>query len=198
MENSVNQNKAVDRITDEIIKSAKTYAENVENDAETYYLETVSQAEKEASDYALSQRKEAKKQAEEIISRKSTLAKLEARKNLLSARQKLVEIVYKRAVNKLNEMDKGEYEEFIISLIGSYAEEGDEVLLPENSKLSAEEVERTEIVKSKRLTVRSGGKFNGGIMLVGKKFDKDLSFTALCDSIREKTESEIADELFKD
>ncbi len=198
MENVENQKKPVDRITDEIRKSAELYAESLSAEAEKYYSETVNKAEAEASDYLISQREEAKKQAEEIISRKSTLAKLEARKNLLGARQKLVETVFKRAVNKLNEMDKSDYKDFIISLISSYAEEGDEVLLPENCKLSVEEIESADIVKSKGLTVKGGGKFNGGIMLVGKKFDKDLSFTALCDSVREKAESEIADKLFKD
>ncbi|MBO4262280.1 MAG: V-type ATP synthase subunit E [Clostridia bacterium] len=196
MESGIMHADAGQALVDKIISEAEETAETLAEAAETYYSETVEKAEEQAAEYSAAQKAKAEEQAKELLSRKNTLFALERRKAYLAAKQSLVQTVYVRAVNKLNAMDKAEYLAFVDKLVGENAESGETVIISEDCPLSEEEVAAQKSVKALGLSVKKCGKFGGGIVLSGKKADKDLSFKSLCDSVRETTEAEIAHKLF--
>lgn len=184
-----------DAIVERIISDGKKESEKIIADAEAYAENAVAEAEKSASEYILKERESAKLAAEDVFSGKRTLSALEEKKIILRAKQELVETVYLRAKQKLLKMGKEEFSVFIEKLVSTYGEEGDEVVLPENSPLTVSEAENLPPIKKLGLKVMTGN-IEGGIVLSGKNCDKDLTFSAILESVREKTEAEIASKLF--
>ena len=182
-------------LIERILSEGKEEAAKIIADAKEYALNAVRAAEQAAEENIKSERAAIKRAAEDLEAGKRTLSALEEKKIILGAKQELVETVYLRAEQKLNKMQKNEFLTLIDRLIAEYAEEGDEVVLAENSPAKAEEVAALGSVKKLALKIRTGGKV-GGIILSGKTCDKDLSFKALLGALREKTEAETAAELF--
>ncbi|MBO4323529.1 MAG: hypothetical protein J5836_02590 [Clostridia bacterium] len=183
-------------LIDRIISDGKEEALKIVSDAEKYAENIVSEAEKTAAEIIAKERAEAKRASEDVAAGKRTLSALEEKKILLRARQELVETVYLRAEQKLKKMNKEEFLAFTEKLVGEYAEAGETVIIAENSPATAEEVGELSSVKKLALKVAGGGAFGGGIILSGKTCDKDLTFAGLLESLRERTEAEIAAELF--
>ncbi len=188
---------AEDALIAKIISDGEEEAAKILAAADKYYDETVQKAENAASEYIEAQRAETEAYIKNLKDGKETLGNLESKKILLAARQSLVETVYKRAVNKLGELNKKDCLDLIGKLISEYAEQGETVILPKDGEITAEEVSALDVVQKLGLKVEKTGMHGGGIILSGKQFDKDLSFAALADSVREKTESEVARKLFE-
>jgi hypothetical protein len=82
-------------------------------------------------------------------------------------------------------------------LLKEYAEEGDELYFAENFAF-ATEVKLLPVVQEKKLTFSSERlAIDGGVKLIGKRADKDLSFGALLASDRETYQAELALEIFQ-
>ena len=185
-----------DALVKRIVADGKAEAAKIISDAEKIAAETVDAAERQAAEYAEKQRASALAAVKDLEDGKRTLGAIEEKKILLGAKQRLVETVYLRVVQKLNKMTKAEFLALADKLISKYAEKGETAVLSENCPASAEEVEALPSAKALGLKASGGGKFGGGIMLSGKSCDKDLSFAALCAAARENTEAEVAAELF--
>ena len=69
-------------------------------------------------------------------------------------------------------------------------------MISKNAPFSASDAEGLPAAKRLSLKAQMTGDFSGGIILSGRKFDKDLTFKALCETEREKLEAEIAEKLF--
>ena len=196
METEVTGATAEQALIDTIIADAVADAEKIALSAQYYYDQTVSNATEEADKYLSMQAETAAKKAEDVIKRGQTLASLEARKTLLAARQALVEEVFSRVGKMLESMGKAEYSGFIDKLISAHAEKGDKIILSVNAPISASEAENLPSAKKLGLKAEKTGEFGGGIVLSGDKFDKDLTFAAVCAALKEKYEAEIALKLF--
>ena len=86
---------------------------------------------------------------------------------------------------------------FIIRLLEQNAENGDQIVFSRDKVLCEQDLIRQEIVAKKNLTfLKREGDFIGGIMLVGKVCDKDLSFGALVEEHQESIVEKITAELF--
>ena len=114
----------------------------------------------------------------------------------MTAKQSLVEEVFSLALENLVKMDQADYLALINKLVEGYAEKGDVIVLSENAPVSTREVEALPSVKKLSLKAEKTGKFEGGLVLSGKAFDKDLTFRALCEAEKERSEAEIAKKLF--
>ena len=139
---------------------------------------------------------EAEKEGAELIEKRETLARLEVKKRLLSAKQDVLSGVYRRALGKLSSLSENQYLELLQNLIVRYAEEGERVVFAADCPIQREKLERLAVIKERRLTPVFGGKFRGGLKIEGISCDKDLSFDALVASVREETEAEISAALF--
>ena len=179
-----------------IVSDAEKRAEEIVFEAKFYADDLNEKANAEAAALSDEIAKKAAKEAEDIKKAKETLSAIENKKTYLTAKQNAVEMVYLRALEKLSAMKKDEYLALIGGLVEKYAEEGDLVILSESAPLTVNDVLALAPVKKLSLKVEKTGKFDGGIYLSGKVFDKDLSFKALCEEEKEKSEVEISKKLF--
>lgn len=186
---------ACEALGEKIVSEAKAEATRILEEAQKYYDEVVSEAERSAEEYLSAERKATEAAAESVRSRRATLAAIDGKKAVLSAKQELVGTVYLRAVNKLKAMPKEEYLSFVLGLIEKHAEKGETVVISSDAPFSAEDVAKSDVVVRLALKVRAE-EIGGGIVIEGEKFDKDLSFASLVAAIREKTEAEVAERLF--
>jgi len=195
MEANINVNSE-QALLDAIIADAEAEAAKTLAAADEYYAQTVDKARVEANEYIAEQAKNADAKAEDVLKRRATLAALETKKTFLAARQALVEEVFSRAQKMLSRMDDADYLKLLDRLIAENAVSGDVAIISAKCALTPEQVEALESAKKLGLKVEKTGAFEGGLILSGEKFDKDLTFKVLCESMREKAESEVAQKLF--
>ncbi|MDE7395172.1 MAG: V-type ATP synthase subunit E [Clostridiales bacterium] len=142
----------------------------------------------------------ANKAASETVERGKSLCALEARKTMLAAKQQLIDRAYKEAERKILNMTDPVYREFIGDLIVKYAEDGDRVVVAERDvrRLHADFIAELAQKAGKTITLseqtHSG---NGGVILTGKQVDKNLTLDALLHELRQKTQGQAANRLFK-
>ena len=196
MDNESNVSTAEQKLLDAIISDAQADAAKTFGNAESYYAETVKKAEDDAKKYVDAAISTAEKKAKEIVERKATLAALESRKTFLAAKQALVEEVFSRAEKLMEAMKEKDYLDFIEGLIKNNAEKGDVIVLSKNCPITEKQAEDLPAAKKLSLKAQKSGDFGGGIVLSGEKFDKDLTFRALCEMKKEASEAEIAEKLF--
>ena len=138
-----------------------------------------------------------KKDCSDLIERRVTLAELDKRKLLLQTKQTAIDDVISSAHKKLCALKKADYLNFVLSLIEKYAEDGDQIVLSSDKVLCASDLTGASVVKSKNLTVaEKPGAFLGGVLLVGKISDKDLTFASVLEEERERLTEKITAELF--
>ena len=179
-----------------IISDAELRAEKIVSDAKSFFGSAVSRAEEEAAALKQNAAVSCAAQCEVIKRARATLSAIETKKTFLTAKQAIVEKVFSRALEKLVAISAAEYLALIDKLVKNHAEKGDVVVLSESAPVTALEVKALPSVEKLSLKVEKTGKFEGGIVLSGKVFDKDLSFKALCEAEKEKIEAEIAKKLF--
>lgn len=183
-------------IIDSIISDAATYAEQVRLRAQKAADKTVSDAKAETDAFLAQKGQETQKECAAVIANKRTLINLETKKLKLKAKRDVMDKVYSRAVEILESSDKKTYLALIEALVNKNAEDGDTLVFANNVPFGIKDVENLDAVKSKKLHIKGGGDFGGGIVLEGKHFDKRLTFAALVEDLRRETESELSEKLF--
>ena len=199
MDNALNNSlaeKNAEALIQGIVADARAEADKMIAEANAYKERAISEAEKKAEAFLAEAASNAKKDAEILIGRGRNASELESRKTLLAAKQKIVGEVFSAAKQRLLNMGKDEYLALIERLIKTYAEKGDKVIISKNAPLSADDVSALSSSKALALLCEKSGDFNGGIVLSGAKFDKDLTFSALIEAEREVFESQAAAKLF--
>ncbi|MBP5466259.1 MAG: V-type ATP synthase subunit E [Clostridia bacterium] len=180
-----------------IIESAENKARDNVHAAEEYAVSVKEQATEWAKSYSDAQEKALKKETADIVDRRKIVAGLDVRKALLKARQDVINGIYERAEQKLCKVDKKTYLKLVLAKISEFADEGDEVVLSCDGVISEKDILDSAVCKEKRLTVcKKQGKFYGGVMLVGKTCDKNLTFHEIISVEKERTAPIIAKEIF--
>ena len=187
---------AKDALVKKIVDDAAAKSVAILKEAKDYCEKAIAEAKQTARDMKAAEASRAKKDADKIIENKQTLSSIETKKATLTYKREIVESVYSRTVELMKKMSKTEYSALIAALIDKYAEEGDTVILSKNAPLSSDEVKKMKKASSLGLAVQKTGEFDGGMVLAGKKFDKDLTFSALVEAVKEETETEVAEKLF--
>ncbi len=187
-------------IINSIISEAEKKAEGIVNDAlaekDALLQQTRNSLEKERQQRI----RAAKEQAERAAERKLTLAALDGRKQLLAAKQAVIDKVYEAAIIKMLNMTDNVYREFIGELVKRYADDGDEIMISERDakRLNYDWATSLGAAIGKDLTLSGRPhKGKGGIVLVGYKCDKNLTFETIVKQLRSSTEGEIAARLFR-
>ncbi|MBQ9513928.1 MAG: V-type ATP synthase subunit E [Clostridia bacterium] len=180
-----------------IKEDAELKVKSIVDASEKAYKEKIDEANAWAKDYENAQEDLLKRDATDIITRKMTLCDLEVRKISLFYKQQTVKKVFASAYDMLLSMRKKEYLNFVNKLLTANAEDGDEIVLSCDGVLTEKDLSALEIVKSKNLTVsKKTGDFKGGIYLIGKVCDKDLTFSKVVEEKEEDWSKKIADRLF--
>ena len=142
---------------------------------------------------------EARKAGEEVVRRRLTVADLEVKKLLLSAKKQAVDEAFEESLKKLLALPKEEYTALVGSMIASAADDGDVVVISENDKnvLTKAVFDKISAKIGKKLTLSDTfGNFKGGVMLLGKGVDKNLTFESELALLRDEVEPEVAKIMF--
>lgn len=177
---------------DAIIKANSTLEEGAAR-AKT----TIDNAVRDADVYKRDNMAESYVERDEIIKRKTTVASLEVKKLVLQAKKQIVDKAFDEAA-KLIKSDEKAYKNLIERML-SFVEDGDEIVLSEfDEKLVSDEfVEKAVKKLGKKATIsEKRGSFKGGIKLVGKNTDKNLTLEAELAEFRREEESVVAQILF--
>lgn len=138
----------------------------------------------------------AEKEASLILERRATVARLDGKKHLLSAKQTLIKRVFARAEQMLEQLSGEKYLALINAQLEKYAENGNIVILSKNACLTESDLNALSVCQKLSLTVKKCGDFGGGIIIEGAKKDYDLTFKALCAQAEETYAGEVARKLF--
>ena len=183
-------------IVDKIIADANEEAKAIIADAEKKAEATVAAASSRAERRLQGEKVAAEKRADSILEGKAATARLDSAKILLGEKRAVIDEVYARALKEMQNLGKAEVLHLVSKLLEEYAEEGDEVLFAENFKY-APEASKLDIIKEKKLKVSAKrADIDGGILLVGKNSDKNLSYSALLSQDREENQADIAAKIF--
>jgi len=196
--------KLIDKIRQDGLKQADVIKKDSLIERQRILKQAELEAEKKKNDIIQSGLQEAKSKAEHII----TIAKLEARKEILSAKQKLIDICFEKAKNDILTMDNKSYHRLIKELILTQIDKKYEdfiLILSEkdNKRLNPAVLikEITLALKEKGRNVRielsnQPGSFNTGFMLKKDKQTKNFSLDMIFRIKRSDWEIDIAEILF--
>ena len=184
-------------IIKKILQDAHDKAKCILETAEYERGLALSSAKDWVDDYLKKERENLKKECKDVVDRRLTLAQLDGRKLLLQTKQKLIEEVFSVALNTLKKLPKKEYFVLVMKNIEKHAETGDTIVLSHDGVLTEKDFSDKSVIKEKSLIISGErGDFDGGVLLVGKNCDKDLSFKSLLDEKRESVILSITESLF--
>lgn len=189
------QQKIIDKILSDATHDAGEMLSEALKKAEALVAAKQSEADAE---YDLSV-EEARKAGEEVVRRRLTVADLEVKKLLLSAKKQAVDEAFEESLKKLLALPKEEYTALVGSMIASAADDGDVVVISENDKnvLTKAVFDKISAKIGKKLTLSDTfGNFKGGVMLLGKGVDKNLTFESELALLRDEVEPEVAKIMF--
>lgn len=187
--------KGKEAIIDSIINDAKAEAERIKAQATEQADKITSAAAAEAKEAAARVVKEAVGKAKEASSRAVASAEMEVGKYALGLKQDIISRCFGAALDKLGALDDKKY----LSLMGALlacAEDGDEVIVSKADKNRVTEAFVANAAKGKKVTLSAGGDFVGGVILSSDKYDKNLTFEALLDEMKEEILPDVAEILF--
>lgn len=185
-----------DAIIQKIISDAQDRADKTLSDANEKARLIWAEAQSESEKALIDCEKDCDKAEAELIERKKTLARLESRKIMLSARQKAVEKSFDACLSSLLKMPNEEYVSYIRARADKYARKGDVLILSKNAPAFVFDEIKKHV--SDGLSVEKTGDFKGGLVIAGTKTDYDFTFESTVKDYADKYSGETARELFKD
>lgn len=191
--------KGKEAIINKIIKDAQRIANSTLEEGGQKAQQIIADAENDARLYRAKNRQESTKEREDILRRRITVANLEVKKLLLSAKQQIIGKAFAESVEALRSDAEG-YKKLLECML-SYAEDGDILTVAKCDKdiLTKDFAEKTAKKKGIALTLNKlYGEFSGGIILSGKGADKNLTLEVELASLRDEIEPEVAAMLFGD
>lgn len=182
-------------IIDKILLDAQTQCEQILQQA-NQKADDIRNKAQQTIDKQLEQLQEKLKQdSVDIVNNTLSNARLDASKYALQQKQQLIDKVFQECYNKLVALQGKEYQQFVVSLLRQYAENGEIVRIrKEDSKLITQ-----DLISScgKQLTLsKEYIDIDGGVVLEGNGYDKNLSLSMLIKYQREQHELSVAKILF--
>ncbi len=130
-------------------------------------------------------------------------AKLDARKDILSTKQDILDKVFEAAKSKLKAMPENEYIDWLVSLICKISDGTGEIILSKQDK----QLEDKIIAKAREALLASGKKpeltisaesrnIDAGFVLIDGKTEVNCSISALMELKRQEIATKVAEQLF--
>lgn len=196
---------AIKDIKEKIISNAKIEANKIIDEANNKAKEIKEKGEKEARDI---KSKILNKIDQEILLKKGkiiTEANLEAKKNILAAKQKIIEETFNKALEKITNLDDKPYCNFIKKIILDNIEKGDETIFI--SPLDKDRVSK-DFIRDINYKLEAKGKkgnlklspsylqIKGGVVIGSNNIRKNSSLELIFKKVREELEIKIIQYLF--
>jgi V/A-type H+-transporting ATPase subunit E len=184
----------VERILSDAEREAQAILEESQVKAANILAEATSRAE---NNLKVAEEESAEK-SRELKERRQAAARLECAKILLAEKRRVIDEIYASALNRLVCLDKAEAVELTRILLEKYAEEGDTVQFAKTFAYT-DAVRLLPVVERKKLFIsEERAPILGGLRLLGKISDRDLSYGSILQEDRERNQSALARKLFKE
>lgn len=137
--------------------------------------------------------------SEEILKRRITVANLEAKKQILASKSKLVDKVFDEAYISALKLDKGEYLKLITGMIKACATNNDKIIISIKDKDIITKAFIDKLVKSLKIDITldsTFGDFEGGIIISNKNYDKNLTLRSELSVLKQQLEHKTVEILF--
>lgn len=160
------------------------------------FKESIDLAETERMCILEDARREAQKASERIISVK----KLEIRDNAINAKRGVIEVVLNKALERLNNMDKNNFWEWLCKYLLNLDLNGEEIILPDKYKIKNTNELNAYLKKNNKsgdLKLYNGTrKINGGFVLIKHGVEANYTFESLIDYYRYDLENIVIKTIF--
>ncbi len=184
-------------IIDKIISDADLESENIVRTAEEKAQALIEKANMTAKQIRMETEEEVRVLTQSIRDKKAASDRLESSKILLAEKRKVIDLVYKMALDDLLALGKEDALHLADILLNRYGEEGDTLFFAENYKY-ASAVKLLPVIKARNIQVSDTKiSIDGGMRLVGERADKDLSYGALLQADKDRHQAELAQRLFQ-
>ena len=192
-------------ISKKIISDARIQADKIITQAKDNANNIIKKGKKEADNIKNIILYKCNQEASLIKSKILTEANLEARKNILSEKQKIIENVFNKASESILKLDDKDYRNIIKKMILDNIETGDETIFINHSdriKISENFINdinkelKSQGEKGKLKLSTSYLPIKGGIVIGSGKIRKNISLEFLLKKIREELEIQISKDLF--
>lgn len=190
----------VKNITSKILKDAEAGKENIlaaaEEEKNKILSKKASAANEIAQEILQKVEADAKSKKERVISS----AKLKVRNNKLAAKQEIIDEVFEKSINKLTELSKEQFLNFVKNSILSMNLTGKQTLILNETGLKfVDDSFIDELNKEAKATIalsKTAGNFKGGFILENNGIEINSTYEALVSSLRDELEFEVAKVLF--
>lgn len=190
----------VKNITSKILKDAEAGKEKIlataAEEKDKIISKKVSSANEIAKEILDKAEVEANSKKERVISS----AKLKVRNNKLAAKQEIIDEVFEKSIDKLTNLSKEEFLNFLKNTILSMNLMGKQTLVLNEQGLkfvdSAFIEELNKKVNAQITLSETVGKFKGGFILENNGIEINSTYEALVSSLRDELEFEVAKVLF--
>lgn len=185
-------------IIDKIVGDATAKAEQIAKEAEDKAAAIAKQA-AQTADGIIAEGESKKKAAyDTVIANGAVVANLDCKKALLTAKTQLIGGVFDRAAEILR-ADKKKYCDLVAKMIAESAEDGDKVRVSKQDEDVLDKAFVDSVAKKCKIKLtldKENAPIKGGVILVGKNYDKNLSLDLELQTLREECEGEVAKVLF--
>lgn len=186
-------------LIDKILLDAKEQTDVILSEAKAKAEEIVAEARSYAEEMKSSEIEKAEASREDIVKRKVTVANLEVRKIILSAKQQVINEAFNEAMKKLGSLKPADYKKLIMGMLKAEAKDGDIVTVSYNDKDIITAAFIADAAKKLNIKLKYSdklGEFGGGIILSSGIYDKNLTFEVELNMLRDEIEPEIANMIF--
>ena len=185
------------QLVERILSDAQAEAQEIIKNAEDKAAKLLADASLCAEKALRETEQEVGLKRESILERKAATARLDGAKLLLSEKRKVIDAIYEKALLAMQKLEKEDALRLVSTLLEKYAEKGDEIYFAENFSYQKEAVILPVIAQKQLRIAQETVSIDGGLILKGKKSDKDLSYGALLAADREVNQAELARKIFK-
>ncbi|NLM51718.1 MAG: hypothetical protein GX197_02690 [Firmicutes bacterium] len=196
-----------EKLKEKILAEASRQAEAVLAEAREKAAAILEQSKKEAAAEEEAILAQARRQAEERKHRAQTIAELDARKEILAAKEKCIEETLAQVIERLRGLEPLQYEDLMYKMLLAAVQTGEEEIIideEDRSKFTKEFLRRVNTAiqrqgkKGKLKIVAESRNLQGGFILRDKDLEINNSFPALLRMQRDELEPEIAAILFSE
>ncbi len=195
----------VEKIKEKILLDAEEKVREINDNASNQALKIIN----DAKELALYKSKTISEKASYDASDKkrivNSMVELEMRKNILAAKQEVIEKVFQVAIERLNNMEASKYESIMTELILQTVKSGDEHIIM--SKASIEKLSSSFAERINEVLIKKGCKGNlklseeegstyGGFIIRSSGIEINNSFESILRMNRDDLEPKIAELLF--
>ena len=187
-------------ITSKILKDAEAGKEIILAAAEEENNKILSKKASSANEIAQEILQKAEADAKSKKERVISSAKLKVRNNKLAAKQEIIDEVFEKSINKLTELSKEQFLNFVKNSILSMNLTGKQTLILNETGLKfVDDSFIDELNKEVKATIalsKTAGNFKGGFILENNGIEINSTYEALVSSLRDELEFEVAKVLF--